>query len=101
MVQSRSNIFARRNGEFKDDARQIRGRPQAAAVSFDDRTGDKQPQPQTAGLGRARLSVRFTAQMPRMARVHVSGSEAAIALAFELERSCDRQQTQQGGCSRR
>ena len=82
MVQSRSNIFARRNGEFKDGARQIRGRPQPAVVSFDDRTGDKQPQPQTAGLGRARLSARFTAQMPRMARVHVSGSEAAIALAL-------------------
>src|SRR6266446_7908493 len=52
-IPLRCNIWVDRNGEFKDGTtRLIRGRRQPPAVSFDDRTADRQPQPQTAGLCR-------------------------------------------------
>lgn len=77
MIQSRSNVCERRNDEFKDGTtRHIRGRPQPAAVSFDDRTADRQRQPQTAALRRAPLSASYMAQMPGVAIVLCFGSRS-------------------------
>jgi hypothetical protein len=77
MIQSGSNVCARRNDEFKDGTtRCIRGRPQLAAVSFDDRTADRQPQPKTAGLRRARLYASYTARMRGVAIVLCFGSRS-------------------------
>src|SRR6266481_4285310 len=50
---SRRSVCDRRQGELKAGAAgQVRARPQTAAVRFDDRTADRQAQPQTARFRR-------------------------------------------------
>src|SRR6266446_6207256 len=52
-ARSRCTVWTGRHRELKDGAAgRVCGRPQSSAMSFDDRTTDRQPHPQTAALGR-------------------------------------------------